>query len=301
MLVSVVIPCYNVQDYLAECLDSVFAQTYEHIEVICIDNNSTDKTLAILQDYKKEYPQIIIEKEIIAGAPSARNKGLSLAKGEWVQFLDADDLLLPNKIKHQIDLLKQHDEQVPFIAAACYLQDTAQMQQIKRVDLDTWKGLFTTRLGNTCANLFRKTHLEESGAWNAKLQSSQEYELMFRLVQNYGSPLVDSEPLTTIRERSSGQISQRNPINRLIDYEALRSDILKYLYYNQIEYLRANSYFFISKFILILNRISTYDKLLSKEKLNVFMKLYSRTLPFGIKNNFKIIILKCKLFKAKKT
>ena len=105
MLVSIVIPCYNVQEYLAECLDSIFAQSYPFLEVICIDNNSTDETYRLLQKTKQKYPTLIIDKESMPGAPAARNKGLALAKGEWIQFLDADDLLLPAKIEHQLNMV----------------------------------------------------------------------------------------------------------------------------------------------------------------------------------------------------
>jgi len=300
MIISVVIPCYNVQDYLAECLDSVFAQSYSFIEVICIDNNSTDDTYQLLQKTKKRYPTLIIDKETMPGAPAARNKGLSLAMGEWIQFLDADDLLLPNKIQHQIDLIQQHDGQAPFIASAYFLQEITRKKRVKMVEEDTWKALFTTKLGITSANLFRKSCLQELGGWNTNLQSSQEYELMFRMVQTYGAPLVDSVPFTIIRERASGQISQRNPLKRLVVYEELRSEILKYLYQNNRKYFLANSFFFTSKYILVLNRISEYDKFLAEEKLNVFLKSYNGTMSFGIKNILKIIKLKCKLFKARK-
>ncbi len=110
MLVSVVIPCYNVEDYIEECIHSAFAQTHKPIEVICIDNNSTDNTWQKLKQLQEKYPSLLIDKELKPGAPAARNKGLALSKGEWIQFLDADDLLLPEKIEHQAKLLQNKNE-----------------------------------------------------------------------------------------------------------------------------------------------------------------------------------------------
>ena len=115
MLVSVIIPCYNVEKYIEECIESVVSQTYNNLEIICVDNNSTDKTWNILCQIKEKYP-ILLEKELKAGAGAARNKGLSIAKGDWIQFLDADDLLLPQKIEHQISLVQ--DNNVGFVAGA---------------------------------------------------------------------------------------------------------------------------------------------------------------------------------------
>ncbi|WP_234408798.1 glycosyltransferase family 2 protein [Marinilabilia salmonicolor] len=75
MFISIIIPAYNVSPYIEECIHPAFAQTYPHIEVICIDNNSTDDTWQKLEQLKQQYPQLIIDKELKPGAPAARNKG----------------------------------------------------------------------------------------------------------------------------------------------------------------------------------------------------------------------------------
>jgi glycosyltransferase involved in cell wall biosynthesis len=117
MLISVIIPCYNVEAFISECVDSVLNQTYQEIEIICIDNNSSDNTWQTLIQLKNIFPHLIIDKEIKAGACAARNKGLNIANGYWVQFLDADDLLLPKKIEHQVELLKCNSN-IAFVAGS---------------------------------------------------------------------------------------------------------------------------------------------------------------------------------------
>ena len=106
-LVSVIIPCYNVAPYLKECLDSVLAQTYEPLEIVCVDNNSSDNTKEVL-DQLRDSHNLIIDEEKNPGACAARNKGLAVCKGEWVQFLDADDLLLADKIETQINAINNY-------------------------------------------------------------------------------------------------------------------------------------------------------------------------------------------------
>ena len=115
-LVSVIIPAYNVEAYIAPCLGSVLAQSYPKLEIICVDNNSTDNTLQKLEALREKHPEIILLTEEKQGAPAARNAGLHIAKGEWIQFLDADDILLPGKISRQVSLLE--NAEVGFIAGA---------------------------------------------------------------------------------------------------------------------------------------------------------------------------------------
>ena len=89
--ISVIIPVYNVAQYLSECLRSVIEQSLKEIEVICIDDGSNDNSWEILCQYRKEHQNIILKKQKNQGAGAARNLGLAIAKGEYIQFMDADD------------------------------------------------------------------------------------------------------------------------------------------------------------------------------------------------------------------
>ena len=89
--VSVIIPVYNTEKYLRECLDSVLNQTLREIEVICVDDGSTDNSLQILKEYQKKDERVIIIEQENSGAAVARNKALNVAKGEFIAFIDADD------------------------------------------------------------------------------------------------------------------------------------------------------------------------------------------------------------------
>lgn len=94
--VSVIIPIYNAYDYLRPALDSVIYQTLRDIEIICIDDGSTDRSLEILKEYQKSDERIRIVTEANAGPGLARNNGLNRARGEYIAFLDADDFYEPN-------------------------------------------------------------------------------------------------------------------------------------------------------------------------------------------------------------
>lgn len=103
-LVSIIIPTFNSEKHLAETIKSAMGQTWEHKEIIIVDDGSTDRSLHIAHQFSNENLKIISQKN--SGAAAARNAGLKIAKGEFIQFLDADDLLSPQKIKSQITALK---------------------------------------------------------------------------------------------------------------------------------------------------------------------------------------------------
>ncbi len=90
-LISIIIPVYNCQNYLKRCLDSVFLQDYSNYEVICIDDGSTDNSAQIAKEYNVRYYY-----QENSGQAVARNKGIELAKGEWLCFVDSDDAIQPN-------------------------------------------------------------------------------------------------------------------------------------------------------------------------------------------------------------
>jgi glycosyltransferase involved in cell wall biosynthesis len=97
-LISVVIVNFNYGCYLAECIDSVLAQTYPNVEVIVVDDGSTDNSLKVLESYEG---RIVIVRQNNQGVSSARNTGIRMSKGVWVAFLDSDDLWKPQKLQEQ--------------------------------------------------------------------------------------------------------------------------------------------------------------------------------------------------------
>lgn len=121
-LVSVIIPVYNASNYIDRTLNSVFSQTYKNIEIIIVDDCSTDDTAKLIKEYEKTHSEIIYYlQEKNMGAGYARNKALELAKGQYVAFLDSDDEWLPQKIEKQLQVMR--DTNTPFVYAAIEIID----------------------------------------------------------------------------------------------------------------------------------------------------------------------------------
>lgn len=109
-LVSVIVPCYNVQKYIQETIESILGQTYEAIELILIDDGSSDDTFTILKNYASDRVHVI--KQINSGACRARNAGLEKAKGKFIQYIDGDDIISKNKIEEELRLLGKTEDSI---------------------------------------------------------------------------------------------------------------------------------------------------------------------------------------------
>ncbi len=105
--VSVVIPVYNAEAYLRECLDSVFNQDFDGYEVICVDDGSKDNSGRILDEYRQIHANMTVIHQANAGISCARNSGISLVKGNYVYFLDNDDYMLPNALRQMYDFAEK--------------------------------------------------------------------------------------------------------------------------------------------------------------------------------------------------
>ena len=96
--VSIIVPVYNVEKYLARCLNSIIAQTARDLEIICVNDGSTDASAAILADYAAKDPRIRVLTQPNGGLSAARNTGLDAATGDWVLFVDSDDWIPPDAV-----------------------------------------------------------------------------------------------------------------------------------------------------------------------------------------------------------
>jgi glycosyltransferase involved in cell wall biosynthesis len=200
-MVSVIIPCFNCAAFITRAVDSVVNQTFKDWELILVDNNSTDETPEMLIQFQKRFPEktrVFYEEK--PGAPCARNKGLSEAKGDWIQFLDADDEISPDKLESQYALALQTNPN--FIAGTYKKLGTymgAEVNVTRAVgEGDIWSALIKSDLGITSANLWRRKTLQEVNGWDESLVASQEYDVMFRILKISTAVELDPRNTTTI-------------------------------------------------------------------------------------------------------
>lgn len=180
--VSIVIPAYNCAHFLPETLESVFSQNYDAYEIIIVDDGSTDALVNVLQPYTD---RVRYRRQGNAGSAAARNTGLDLALGDYIVFLDADDLLLPGKLKEQaayLDLRPSlgmvHSGWILIDEDGRHLQTIEPWQEAPVLDLKTWFMYKPIRMG---AMMYRRAWLESVAGFDTSLRQSHDVDLMLRL------------------------------------------------------------------------------------------------------------------------
>lgn len=180
--VSIIIPAYNSARFLPETLDSVISQNYQAYELIIVDDGSTDNTKEILRPYTDKIRYV---SQANAGSAAARNTGLELARGEFIVFLDADDLLLPGKLKEQAAFLEVrpplgmvHSGWHEIDEAGNHIRTIEPWHEAPVLDLLTWFKAKPIRMG---AMMYRRLWLESVGGLDATIRQSHDVDLMLRL------------------------------------------------------------------------------------------------------------------------
>jgi glycosyltransferase involved in cell wall biosynthesis len=290
--ISVIIPCYNVENYIAENLDSVLKQEVKPLEIICVDDGSKDQTISIIESYMEQHPGIItlLKNEGNQGAPYSRNRGMQHSSGEYLQFLDADDILYSNKFSHQQQLITATNPK-PDIVVGSFTKKFLNGSEKEYINehVDKWVALIDNRIGVTSANLFLKSKVEEVGGWSEFLKSSQEYDLMFRMMQKNASVLFDTLKVNFNRERPSGSITKSNPREKWIRYINLRVRIFEHLQSNS-ELTRERQDAFVINMLNAVRILYRYDRKEALHYYNKYMK--GITLPSNaphVNHLYKII------------
>ena len=134
--VSVIIPVYNTAEFLPQCLDSVINQTLKEIEIICINDGSTDNSLEILKEYAAKDKRIIIINQKNQKQGAARNKGLKIARGEYIQFVDSDDWLSKNALSILYNKAHVTRAEIIHFEGVCYYVDTQKFDQVRGLKIE---------------------------------------------------------------------------------------------------------------------------------------------------------------------
>jgi len=185
MLVSILIPCFNAERFVGEAIESALKQTWPDKEIIVVDDGSEDGSLDVIKSFGD---RILWETGPNRGGNVARNRLLDLARGEWLQYLDADDFLLPPKIERQVGVLQQY----PACDVVCSptllvnWSEEGTTQEVSEIPdpRDPWILLARWRLPQTGGSLWRRQVLIDVGGWKPDQPCCQEHELYLRLLQS---------------------------------------------------------------------------------------------------------------------
>ena len=225
-LVSILIPCYNARPWIAQCIQSAIDQTYPHKEIVVVDDGSTDGSLDVIRDFSD---RIRFETGPNRGGNVARNRLIELSRGSWLSFLDADDYLLPEKIKRQMTLIASNGNiDVVYSPLIELIQKTGRISQRLVEDDDLYANYIRWVPFSSIAPLWRKSAILEVGGWNPNQPVCQEHELLLRLIMAGKRFELSCEPLSVYRKVDSS-ISRRWPLSHYTRKAALTDQLEAYL------------------------------------------------------------------------
>ena len=215
-LVSVVVPTFNRETLLLETLRSVFAQDYRPIEIVVADDGSTDRTLAALKTLTApEGVKVQVAPGKHAGALAARNRGAALSRGEFVMFLDSDDLLEPSALATLVKTIQSADIAV---GAWCDLKDGERSEPIRRTFGDDWfEGLLDHDWFATCATLHRRAALARTGPWNSDVPHDDDFCFVAFLGLSGAKLATTPEVVSLYRRHGPDQLSHGEPVEKSRD------------------------------------------------------------------------------------
>jgi glycosyltransferase involved in cell wall biosynthesis len=214
-LVSIVIPCHNAAPWLAETLESALAQTWPEKEIILVDDGSTDECPEIARSFAAR--GVRFQQQPNRGAAAARNTGLALARGDYLQFLDADDLLTPDKIEAQVELLKSG---APGQIGSCrwgrFVSDPSNARFVDEAVFRNFQSVDylivhagEQRMMHPAAWLVPRAVAERAGLWNETLSLNDDGEYFARVVLASRGIAYSATGASLYRSRLPHSLSRR--------------------------------------------------------------------------------------------
>jgi wbfO protein len=302
-LVSVLIPCYNCEEYVEEAVMSIIKQTYSNLEILVIDDGSTDNTGNILKMLVKEDPRIIyIKNEENLKLIATLNKGLNLCKGKYIARMDADDISLPTRIEKQVNFLEAHPE---IGIVGTYIQIFGVRESIWKMDTKD-KYIRAHLFCNSSfahpsvmmrTSILRDNHLyyntdyphaEDYKLWcdiaqYTKLANIPEVLLFYRINENQVSNKYNKE------QKETAQRIREEYIN---DFLAERNVPIRFIAQNTINDIQKLKHYIKERYILDKLLLVWYDSLENGKE--IFKRLITSTdiLNLGIKNTSRIFFRK---------
>lgn len=210
-LVSVIIPTYNMSQYVPLAIRSVLEQTYQDLEVIVIDDGSTDDTQEAIQEFSSD-SRFRYESQENGGPAKARNKGIRLARGQWIAFNDADDVWYPQKLQKQVALFGSRPDLGVVVSDCDRIDERGKKipapKKYRYQGSRLYEQLLLENFIPMCTTVVTRTCFEQLGGFDETLRRAEDYDFWLRLSVSNTIGYVD-EPLAAHRKWTSQLTSNK--------------------------------------------------------------------------------------------
>ena len=267
-LISVILPVYNVKEYLRRCLDSLINQTYRNIEICLIDDGSSDGSELICEEYAKRDNRVSVFHQRNSGPSIARNKGLELAKGEYLFFMDSDDYLSLDAFDILLNELKAKDADISCAAARIIYDDGTEKKYLEEKEyiLDNKQALEHCMFHNTIgtvvwAKLYKRTMFD--GVKFPDNKNAEDEYVVYRAVGNSNRVVYTGRYLYSLFSRAESLGGSGKNTSSMWYFEA---------WCMRTEYLREKQYFDLADRTIDLIVRELYKKVSNGVKLKDIYK-----------------------------
>ncbi|MFA4955758.1 MAG: glycosyltransferase [Candidatus Methanoperedens sp.] len=257
--VSVIMNCYNSSTYLREAIDSVYAQTYRDWEIIFWDNASTDNSAAIAKSFDEKLRYFHAEKTVPLG--HARNLAIEKARGEYIAFLDCDDMWLPEKLEKQIEFLESHDDIAMVYSDILNIDGNGKsienyLKNKKFYRGNIFENLLIYNFIAILTVVIRKKILDKVGMFDNNYMIDEDYELFLRISESHKIDFLDT-PLAKYRIHGNNWCKKTDILvkeqNKILNYWMDRKDMGIKVWFS-VHFMKLRLYLRLIKFH-ISNRI----------------------------------------------
>ena len=273
--ISVVIPTFNAADTLERAVESCLQQNFTGYEIIIVDNNSTDETLRVARALADAHDVISVLQERKQGAAAARNTGARAARGEWLQFLDADDVLLGGKWERQMELVNKNTK---WIIGGYETVLSNGRRHFTPGGPDPIRGLlYSGEVGCMNSNQFKRETYLELGGMKEDLPDHEDYDLYFRMIEHNHVYVFDSQASCLYLRPAHNTLSTIDDVGRVRRRVELTEKILSYTRDHLADYYEANLDELNSYLFRHIVRQGTFDP--SSAKIN-----FNKHFPEGLRS-----------------
>jgi glycosyltransferase involved in cell wall biosynthesis len=232
-LVSIIIPTFNAEEFLQDAIDSILEQSYKNYEVIFVDDCSTDSTVELEKEYVKSYSNFkLLKAETNGGPGKARNFGLKQAQGEYVAFLDHDDVWVSTKLEKQVEILNQNKSVGAVYCFTEFLNSKEACEYTVAFNGCIWKNLLLNTITVPSAIMIRTDLLKKVGGFHEVCRVSEDWHTWLKLSMETNFKCIE-EPLN-LRRSHKNQITNPSKNKRQFEFDRLALKDFFRLYGNRV-------------------------------------------------------------------
>lgn len=227
IFVSIIVPVYDIEEYLVECIESILAQTWKHFEIILVDDGSTDSSGKMCDEYAEKYNCIFVIHKKNGGLSSARNAGIDVARGNYLAFIDSDDVVHPDYLRELVNIVEKENADLVAcdfcVGTSCQWGETSEIKYDIRRDEDVLERMNDNDVVVTVAwnKLYHAKFFKE---YNLRYPEGKIHEDMFltpQILHCTNKMVITNQKLYFYRQRKNSIMNSSFSIKQLDSLEAI--------------------------------------------------------------------------------